>query len=96
MTNLSERETQTLTVATLRKIGFLVCVTSNRKRTSNTKGTPDLFVHIKDHLWLAMEIKGTGGKLSKEQAFLKDVGTSIVITDVEDAVQTCLALRREK
>ena len=93
---MTEHTIQNLAVACLRKIGFTVCVTSNRKRTSNTKGTPDTFVNIKGAVWISLEFKQANGKVSIEQLALQQNGMSYVVTSAEEAVQVCLSFRKKK
>jgi hypothetical protein len=92
---MNEHEIQSLAVAALRKIGFTCCVTSNRKRTSNTKGTPDVFVHIGNAGWLAIEFKRPhGGRISSEQAKLNTLKNSYIVDNIDDAIEICLSFNK--
>jgi hypothetical protein len=93
---MNEHNIQNLAVAMLRKIGFTVCVSSNRKRTSNTKGIPDTFIHIKGKKWVAIEFKQPRGKISLEQLRLERADMSYVVDNVEEAIQICLKERMGK
>jgi hypothetical protein len=93
---MSERAIQNLAVAMIRKIGFTVCVSSNRKRTSNTKGMPDTFIHIKGRKWIGMEFKRPEGETSLAQAKLAKANMSYVVDNVEDAIGICLKERLGK
>ena len=90
---MNEHTIQNLAVAMLRKIGFTVCVSSNRKRTSNTKGMPDTFIHIKSKEWIAIEFKQPRGKISLAQARLERADMSYVVDNVEEAIQICIKER---
>jgi hypothetical protein len=90
MITLTEHEIQNLAVNALRKIGFICIVTSNRKRTANTKGTPDVFVYVKNGLWIALEFKQPKGIISKEQIYFNSVGSSYIVYCVDTAVKVCL------
>lgn len=77
----TERDIQRETVAMLRKNNFTVIVTSQGRRSSNTPGTPDLFVWVNDR-WIAFETKKPGGKVSKEQEKLYSERKSHIYTSV--------------
>ena len=88
---MTEREIQRKGVQALRKLGFEVVVTSNRMRTANTKGTPDVFVYSKKReQWTALEVKAPGGKVSKEQSRLEEQGAVTVCRSVDEMVDACL------
>jgi Holliday junction resolvase len=82
---MTERETQRRIVDALRKAGCLVCVTSNRRHTANTPGTPDLFVWHAGK-WTALEVKSPSGKLTAKQSALTESGAVHVVRSVEDAL----------
>jgi len=85
--NLNEHAIQRYAVAALRKLGYTVIVTSNRKRTSNTAGCPDIFVYIKGGVWISLEFKQPkSGKASKAQSKLIDSGMTHIVTSVEEAI----------
>ncbi|TAK57861.1 MAG: hypothetical protein EPO24_09340 [Bacteroidetes bacterium] len=84
----TEKDLQRESVGILRQCGFAVCITSNGKKTSNSKGTPDTFVFIPGRKrWFALEFKTEEGELSKEQQMLFDMGATVVIRSVEDTHQ---------
>ena len=85
---MTEREIQKPLVDLLRKFRYEVCVTSNRRKTSNTPGTPDLFVLVSKHWWIALEVKSRKGKLSDKQLALEHEGASYVIRSVEEGFAT--------
>ena len=89
---MTEREIQRKGVQALRKLGFEVVVTSNRMRTANTKGTPDVFVfkYKGGRGWLALEVKAPSGKVSKEQSRLEEHGAVTVCRSVDEMVEACL------
>ena len=87
---LTEREIQTYAVKALRKIGFACCVTSNRRATANTKGTPDVFVHIKTGLWIGLEFKSPTGLVSKEQTDKNP----FIARSIEEAVYTAMRAKK--
>ena len=89
MKNMTEREIQRRIVDALRKAGCLVCVTSNRERTANTPGTPDLFVW-RDGKWTALEVKSPDGRLTAKQSALVESGAVHVVRSVEDALQVVM------
>ena len=88
---LSERDIQTVAVRALRKLGFSVNVSSNRRHTANTEGLPDLHVHIRGALWLAIEVKCKGGKLQPRQSELAKSGKILVLDSVESIIQAVLS-----
>ena len=63
---MTERNIQREAVKWLRKNGYEVLVTSNGRKTANTRGMPDLFIWLAD-AWRAFDTKKPGGKLSPEQ-----------------------------
>ena len=79
---MTERDIQRQAVKWLRKEGYDVIVTSNGRRTANTRGTPDLFVWVKDR-WYAFDTKMPGGKLSPEQLRLFGQGKLTIYTSLE-------------
>ena len=91
---MDEHEIQKYAVMALRKIGFTCCVTSNRKKTSNTRGTPDVFVNISNYHWTALEFKQPDGKVSKTQKQLVDNKLSYIVTSAEEAVLIAISLKR--
>jgi len=90
----TEREIQTTSVKTLRKMGATCLVTSNRKKTANTKGTPDVFVHMRNGMWLALEFKQPEGKTTTEQFALNQQGYSYIVDSVGAAIKVVLDLRK--
>jgi Holliday junction resolvase len=89
MRNVTEREVQRQIVDALRKAGCLVCVTSNRRHTANTPGTPDLFVW-RDGRWTALEVKSPDGRLTAKQSALAESGAVTVVRSVEDALRAVM------
>jgi len=89
MMNMTEREIQRRIIDALRKAGCLVCVTSNRRHTANTPGTPDLFVW-RDGKWTALEVKSPDGRLTAKQSALVESGAVHVVRSVEDALQVVM------
>jgi hypothetical protein len=87
---MNEHDIQRYAVAALRKLGYTVIVTSNRRRTSNTRGTPDTFVWAKKK-WKALEFKQPSGKLTKEQTLLCLSGQINIVTSVEEAIRVVSA-----
>jgi hypothetical protein len=94
--NMTEHTIQNLAVAMIRKIGFTVHVTSNRKKTANTKGIPDTSVHIRGTKWIKIEFKQPRGKISEEQEKLQKEGMIYIVDNVEDAIRICLKERQAK
>ena len=90
----TEHDIQHAEVESLRKWGFVVKVTSNRRHTSNTKGLADVFVHVDQGLWLALEFKTATGRISAEQAKQIDAGMVRKITKRGEALEACIELRR--
>jgi hypothetical protein len=90
---MTEHEIQKLSVAALRKTSFTCIVTSNRKKTSNTKGCPDVFVYVRRGLWIALEFKQPKGKMSLEQATLNESGSSYIVDSIGGALQVCMKYR---
>jgi hypothetical protein len=84
----TERDIQKPLVKLLREFKYRVCVTSNRRRTSNTPGTPDVFVLVSKYWWIALETKSRKGKTSTKQAALEHEGASYVIRSVEEGFTT--------
>jgi len=89
MKNMTEREIQRRIIDALRKAGCLVCVTSNRRHTANTPGTPDLFVWHKGR-WTALEVKSPDGRLTVKQSALVESGAVHVVRSVEDALRVVM------
>ena len=89
MRNVTEREIQRRIVGALRKAGCLVCVTSNRRHTANTPGTPDLFVWHEGK-WTALEVKSPDGRLTAKQSALVESGAVHVVRSVEDALRAVM------
>jgi hypothetical protein len=83
---MTEREIQTYAVKVLRKLGFTCCVTSNGRRTANTRGTPDVFVLIGKGYWIGLEFKSPTGLVSKEQY---DINPHVA-RSIEEAVSTTM------
>jgi hypothetical protein len=90
---MTEHGIQKNAVKELRKLNFICCVTSNGKRTANTKGTPDVFVYIGHRVWTGLEFKQRVGKPTKEQKELEEIGANYICRSVEDAVMYCNALK---
>lgn len=65
-------------------------VTSNRKRTANTKGTPDVYVYVEHGYWIALEFKQPKGKLTTEQTALNSDGSIYIVDSVDKAIKICL------
>ena len=86
---MTERETQRRIVDALREAGCLVCVTSNRRHTANTPGTPDLFVW-RDGVWTALEVKSPDGRLTVKQSALVESGAVTVVRSVEEALRAVM------
>src|SRR3990167_9724015 len=93
MASNPERDIQRRGVELLRQAGFTVCETSNRRRTLNTSGTPDLFVSVGGKLWIGIEVKARGGKLSKAQARLAHMGHIYVCINEDGILDTALRAR---
>ena len=89
MKNMTEREIQRRIIDALRKAGCLVCVTSNRRHTANTPGTPDLFVWHKGR-WTALEVKSPDGRLTVKQSALVESGAVHVVRSVEEALRAVM------
>jgi hypothetical protein len=90
---MNEHDIQKFAVIALRKCGFICCVTSNRKKTSNTKGMPDVYVHISKGAWVALEFKQPKGKPSKEQLKLSEQGYSYIVDNIDTAIEMCIKFR---
>lgn len=85
---MSERDIQRQAVKWLRKEGYDVLVTSNGRKTSNTRGTPDLFVWT--DRWLALDTKQPGGKFSSDtQERLVREGKVVLYSSVEELIDIC-------
>ena len=80
---MNERDIQREAVKWLRKEGYQVLVTSNGRKTANTRGTPDLFVWVKDR-WRAFDTKQPNGKITLEQVDLVAGGKLTIYTSVEE------------
>ena len=89
MKNMTEREIQRRIIDALRKAGCLVCVTSNRRHTANTPGTPDLFVWRAGR-WTALEVKSPDGRLTARQSALVESGAVTVVRSVEEALRAVM------
>jgi len=89
MKNMTEREIQRRIIDALRKAGCLVCVTSNRRHTANTPGTPDLFVWHEGR-WTALEVKSSDGRLTTKQSALVESGAVHVVRSVEEALRAVM------
>ena len=84
---MNEHDIQREAVDLLRDEGYIVCVTSNRRHTANTKGTPDVLVALHSALWLGLEFKQPGGKLTQEQETLYAHGNIRVVTSAKEALK---------
>lgn len=89
----TEREIQRAAVAALRKLNYMVIVTSTYRSVRNTRGTPDLFVFRRGYgyphdpgRWVGIEVKSGTGPLTAEQQALVDAGMVTVCRSVEDAI----------
>ena len=91
---MNEREIQKKAVDHLRQAGFTVIVTSNRKKTANTKGAADIFVNIYRSVWIALDTKTPTGKLSEEQQKLVDEGKVYIFTEPYEALDICITARK--
>jgi len=86
---MTEREIQRRIIDALRGAGCLVCVTSNRRHTANTPGTPDLFVWYAGK-WTALEVKSPDGRLTARQSALVESGAVTVVRSVEEALRAVM------
>ena len=91
----AESEIQRNTVDYLTQSGFKVLITSNRKRTNNTPGTPDIFCNVYADLWIGLETKKDGGDVSEEQERLYEDGKIYIYTEPHQALDICLRRRKE-
>lgn len=83
---MTEHDIQREYVKRLKDGGFLCCVTSNGKKTANTRGTPDVFIYLQDGLWIALESKSEDGRLTPEQGALSSEGAIGIIRNVDQAL----------
>jgi hypothetical protein len=92
---MTERKIQNKTVDLLRQAGYTVMVTSNKKKTSNTKGMPDIYVCLYRNHWIALDTKTPTGGLSEEQKALSEEGKVYYYTDPHEAVAYCISARAQ-
>lgn len=95
----SEDDVQATIVEALRLLGYVVLVTSRRRKRCRVcgafssggdgcdRGIPDLLVSLGDGRWLGLEVKGPKTRLSPEQRGLQAAGRIIVVRSVKDALQ---------
>ena len=68
---------------------YLRCGQRNARGAGNTVGAPDLFLRLRTwvpHVWLGVEVKGTGGRARPAQAALAEIGAIVIVDTVEDAM----------
>lgn len=87
---MTEREIQNRIKKRLDDLGITYFSTSANRKSKNSKGTPDLFVHLSGEWYAAYEIKGTDTPLSKEQKTLQDDGKIRVFRDPDEAMRIIL------
>lgn len=85
----AERTIQREAVKTLRRLGHTCLVTSSRKKSKNTRGTPDVFVSMADGDWRGLEFKSETGKDSEAQFVLIAAGLVFRCRSVDDALFQC-------
>lgn len=83
---MTERELQTDCVADLRKKGFKVYVTSQRGKSANTRGLPDVLIYLGRGYWLGLEFKTLTGKTTPEQDELEKIGAIKVVRTKADCM----------
>jgi len=78
---MTERDIQDYAIKQWRgKEGFEVLVTSNRKKTANTRGLPDAFIWTKSKYWIGVDFKSpTGGYNSDKQRELAETGKILIV-----------------
>lgn len=99
--NPKEHVTSKLIVESLRKLGFYAYRTDTPGRRGyafHDRGLPDVFVALPGSpYWIALEIKRKrGGKILDAQRELADAGCSFIVRTVEEAVNLCMRLLRER
>lgn len=94
----SEDDVQATIVEALRLLGYVVLVTSRRRKRCRVcgafssggdgcdRGIPDLLVSLDDARWLGMEVKGPRTRVSPEQRSLAADGRIRIVRSVEDAL----------
>lgn len=87
---MTEREIQRLAVQRIRENGFLVTLTSNRRATANTVGTPDCAVYVGHGYWIQLDFKSSNGRLSERQKELQALGAVHFPRSADEAVRTCI------
>ena len=82
----------------LRDLGFVVSVTSNARRTSNSPGTADIFVYKGAGSWIAIDFKAPSpgrpkGEMTKKQKEMWRKGMVSIATTPDEALR--IVLERE-
>jgi len=90
---VTEREIQVEAVKQLRKLGFVVAVTSD-SRKARTRGVADLYVNLYGNLWLAADAKTKTGKLTSEQKVAEQDGRLQIFREVDYFVGHCEGVRK--
>ena len=90
---MNERELQRSCVREFRKLRFIVVETSNRRATTNTRGTPDIFVYTGEGKWTALEFKmpspgRSRGSISIEQERFEKAGAVHIVTSIHAAFKS--------
>lgn len=93
---MTEREIQNHIKKRLTELGITFFSTSANRKSKNSKGTPDLFVHIAAGArYIGCEIKGTDTPLSKEQVTLHKESKIYIFRDPDYAITVILAMRNK-
>jgi hypothetical protein len=88
---VTERQIQREAVAALRKLGYIVFVTSTNRASRCTVGTPDIFVGRKEwKQFTAIEFKSAKGRLTSEQEFAERCGCVNVCRSVEEVMEAIM------
>lgn len=89
----TEREIQRESVKALRRLGFVVWVTSTNRASRNTVGTPDVFVGIGKGMAVCLEFKGPDTKKSDIQDRQEIGGLVFTVRSVEQAL-SCAGIKK--
>lgn len=89
-----EREIQTRAVRLGRELGWTILVSSDRRATASTRGTPDVWVHVFGALWAGVEFKSPIGRVRKEQQEMADDHMVALVRSVDEFLDALKVLEQ--
>jgi hypothetical protein len=92
---MTEHEIQREAVKQLRKLGFIVAVTSD-SRKARTRGVADIYVNIHENHWIAADCKSETGEPTPEQLIAWQDKRLYIFRDVVSIIEYCIKERKCK